>query len=709
MSKGYQSDGGRSSVHGNVAYKENNFEVLKKETTGIGKEFVRSTLNSSVKQDLIRDNAPISKSSVTSSVERVYGQILSNTSNIGQNGDLGEKMGGKAVNQIARAPRYARKGMKMAAGGVAGVRYTSRLIKGVRNKSLSAREGGLLALKRGGISLGGAGKSLGRGLKEGVENFHGSDDLGIEAIRKPKDALIKTGRTIKVGTKVAKAAKKAPKNAKRTLKSMQKAAIKAKQAAHYASLATKMFIKFVFTNPVVLKVVGILILAFLAFLIIVAGVAAIASIFSNFSYSANDKELTDTYVYITELDTNLEQKIDNVKSDPKWSDVDRFRINAYSPYTDPIPVISYLTTKYDDFELDEVKDELDQIHKELHVLKYKESTIKAGTEVTDSNGNATTTTEDIKILDVDIESKPFSVYISENQDSLFTDEEFQRYTAYNSLGGTDLRTELGYVFKDKSVVVSSRFGYRIHPISGKKSMHNGIDIPMPAGTKINAAMSGTASVKLDKGGYGNHVIITSDDKKTLYAHCDTILVSDGESVIKGQEIATVGNTGSSTGNHLHFEYEKDGKKLNPVFYVGSGQFAGGGGFGGNVPSDEQFAIILAEAQKYIGMKYVFGGKSPSTSFDCSGFVCWVYTHTGVKNISTNAQGLYNACTPVTEAEAKPGDLVFFQGTYDTPNTVTHVGIYVGEGRMLHAGDPIGYASFKTEYWIKHFYAFGRFR
>ena len=117
--------------------------------------------------------------------------------------------------------------------------------------------------------------------------------------------------------------------------------------------------------------------------------------------------------------------------------------------------------------------------------------------------------------------------------------------------------------------------------------------------------------------------------------------------------------------------------------------------------------MLAEAQKYLGYPYVWGGSSPSTSFDCSGFVCWVLNHSGWSVGRTTAQGLYNYCTPVSPADAKPGDLIFFQGTYASSDTVTHIGIYVGNGQMIHCGNPISYASINSSYWQQHFYSFGR--
>lgn len=122
--------------------------------------------------------------------------------------------------------------------------------------------------------------------------------------------------------------------------------------------------------------------------------------------------------------------------------------------------------------------------------------------------------------------------------------------------------------------------------------------------------------------------------------------------------------------------------------------------------DEVFAVIIKEAEKYLGYPYVWGGSSPSTSFDCSGFVSWVINHSGWDVGRLGAQGLCNICTPVSSANVKPGDLVFFTGTYDTPG-VSHVGIYVGNNMMIHCGDPISYANLNSSYWQSHFYRYGR--
>ena len=128
-------------------------------------------------------------------------------------------------------------------------------------------------------------------------------------------------------------------------------------------------------------------------------------------------------------------------------------------------------------------------------------------------------------------------------------------------------------------------------------------------------------------------------------------------------------------------------------------------------TDQKFANMMQEAEKYLGMPYVWGGSSPSTSFDCSGFVSYVINHcgNGWNYGRQTANGLLNnCCTRVSRDEAKPGDLIFYQGTYATSGA-SHVGIYVGNGMMIHCGDPIQYSSINTNYWKQHFYTFGRIR
>ena len=146
--------------------------------------------------------------------------------------------------------------------------------------------------------------------------------------------------------------------------------------------------------------------------------------------------------------------------------------------------------------------------------------------------------------------------------------------------------------------------------------------------------------------------------------------------------------------------------------TGGGVGGSGGGFKYDIPSealsDEKFARMIKEAEKYLGMPYVWGGSSPSISFDCSGFVCWVINNcgNGWSVGRTTANGLRGKCSYVSPADAQPGDLIFFEKTYNTVGA-SHVGIYVGNGMMIHCGDPISYTSINSTYWQSHFLGFGR--
>ena len=127
---------------------------------------------------------------------------------------------------------------------------------------------------------------------------------------------------------------------------------------------------------------------------------------------------------------------------------------------------------------------------------------------------------------------------------------------------------------------------------------------------------------------------------------------------------------------------------------------------GEALTDVEFAELIREAEKYLGMEYVWGGSTPQTGFDCSGFVCWVLNQTGTNVGRTTANGLKSQCDIIRPEEAKPGDLIFFQGTYEISGA-SHVGIYVGNNMMIHCGNPISYAQVSSAYWQEHFYCFGR--
>lgn len=169
-----------------------------------------------------------------------------------------------------------------------------------------------------------------------------------------------------------------------------------------------------------------------------------------------------------------------------------------------------------------------------------------------------------------------------------------------------------------------------------------------------------------------------------------------------------GNLAAELNQEVSLEDKTNVQRIYMLAKYGVSVPGGNGLPPGQAMGDGSFSALMAEATRYIGYPYVWGGSSPDTSFDCSGYICWVYTRSGVYHLSrTTAQGIYDQCAIVSREEARPGDLVFFTGTYASAEAVSHVGIYVGGSRMLHCGSPIGYADLTSPYWNSHLYAFGR--
>jgi len=695
---------------GTASYISTTEKVIKDDTTGIARESIRSSLESSLKDDLIKDKGPTLRSNVARTETE---KALASTQAVKEHGGSAAGLDQSATatsNPISFAGSYADPTLKGGKNPGRNLRYASKLAREVKAEPLSGKEARLSKLKRGSRPLAVAGiatvKTLGRKAGD-----NGSDDLGVEAFTKTRDAMITTSRSLKVTSRAAKSIFHTPRKAKRTLRRMQKTAQRPQQVARYAAVGIRASFR-ALSNPVVLRSLALVGVIMLVLMIFMASASSVSALFSSFTYPANDGELTDVYAYVTELDANLEQEIKDIPTKPEWAGINEFNLATFVPKTDPMPILSYLSVKYGAFKLSEVKGEIATIHAAMYHLVYTPRTeVKQLPGVPNPDGTASAATDEtITHLDVTLNYIPFQAYVSLHKAEMFSKaDDYAMYETFQQVGGTSLRSELGVPFVGKTVSVSSRYGWRLDPVTGIKNFHGGIDIPMPAGTPINATMGGTITTGYDANGFGNYVVITSGNRKTLYGHCSSLLVSKGQVVTQGQEIARVGNTGKSTGDHLHLEFEKDGKSLNPFFFIQKEQFIVGlnGGLTGAALGDGQYAAIIVEGEKYLGFPYVFGGKTPQSSFDCSGFVSWVLTHSGVKQISASAQGLYDNCTPITETELKPGDLIFFQGTYDCPYPVTHVAFYVGGDMMLQCGDPIQYASFKTSYWQNHFFAYGR--
>ena len=443
------------------------------------------------------------------------------------------------------------------------------------------------------------------------------------------------------------------------------------------------------------------------------------------SYMSEPKEIDATDLQFTRLELDLQNRIDRMETD--YPGYDEYSYDLGEIGHNPFTLINYLSAIHTEFTASEAEGEVQALFEEMYTLTVTPTTetrtrqVQAkdaeGNPLYDEAGNPVMEEEEyeVRILKVVLTVKPLETIVAGKMDA----GQKEIYDTYGETGGLlqQFSSPLKLYWYN---YISSYYGYRKNPNTGKEEIHRGLDIAVPTGTKVYAAHDGTVTTAAYDGYYGNYVVIEKDGYTTKYAHMDSLNVHTGQKVTRGAVIGTTGNTGSSTGSHIHIECLYNGEYYNPLFYfdVGEGTLygekpGGGGGVPGNAKPPESYddatvKALMEEAAKYLGYPYVWGGSNPSTSFDCSGFVCWVFTNSGVHNLPrTTAQGIYDQCTPVSQSEAKAGDIIFFTGTYNSAGAVSHVGIYCGDGVMIHCGNPISYASIHTPYWQSHFYAFGR--
>lgn len=431
------------------------------------------------------------------------------------------------------------------------------------------------------------------------------------------------------------------------------------------------------------------------------------------TYLSLPAEIDAADLSFTQKEMTLQNTIDSMETDHPGYDEYDYNLGAIGH--DPFTLISYLSAVHTEFTAVDVEHEIQQLFDAMYSLtteEVEETRTKTGT---DAEGNETEEEYTVTILRVTLTVTPLESIVAGRMDT----EQAEIFAAYTETkGGLQVfGTPADYYWY---YYISSYYGYRKNPNTGAEELHRGVDIAVPTGTVVYAAHDGTVTQAAYDSYYGNYVVITdSKGYTTKYAHMDSLTVSAGQSVKKGDTVGESGNTGSSTGSHLHIECLYNGEYYNPLFYFEAGtqtiygETPGGtgGGTGNVIPPDSYddatVQALMTEANKYLGMPYTFGGTPPS-SFDCSAFVCWVFSNSGVHDLPrTTAQGIYDQCTPVSAADAKAGDIIFFTGTYNAGRPVTHVGIYCGNGTMVHCGDPIQYTSINTSYWQSHFYGFGR--
>ena len=523
-----------------------------------------------------------------------------------------------------------------------------------------------------------------------------------------KNALSRFWHKKKIRKQYQKQAREAAKTAKKAAE---------KTAVTTGKIAGAVF-RFVRRNPKVILIIAIL---FLLIVVLQSCMAALTTIGNGLmgavggtSYLAEDADIDRAELAYTEWETDLQLEINNAES--THPNYDEYRYSIADISHNPYELMAFLTAVYDDFSYSGIENVLREIFNEQYTLSFvEEIEVRSYTETntwTDEEGNSHSDTYTVYynyyILNINLTARSFTEVIFPRMNA----EQLERYNVYMVTKGN--RQYLSSPFGDMNWLpyVTSYYGYRVHPISGEKNYHKGVDIGLPEGTEIFAGQDGTVTFAGDSRDYGLVVVLDDGDGLvSKYAHCSALLVSAGQTVQAGDVIARVGNTGNSTGAHLHLEVIKDGQYLNPLYFAVTNDYGQGPTYGANpgaAMGDGTFAAMLAEAERYLGYAYVWGGSSPSTSFDCSGYVSWVINQSGVGSVGRQtAQGLYNLCTPVSSAEAQPGDLIFFVGTYSTTG-MSHVGIYVGNGQMIHcASAGVSYASINTSYWQSHFYSFGR--
>ena len=430
----------------------------------------------------------------------------------------------------------------------------------------------------------------------------------------------------------------------------------------------------------------------LAVILIISAIGSVGSLFSGTTnavvettYLASDEDIQAVESAYAAMEADLQAKIDNIESTYPGYDEYQYQVDEITH--NPYQLISYFTVKYGEFTYDQVKDEL----KEIFDAQYRMSTAS----------------------DTRTETVTRTVRVGESLGSVVTSGYCNCPICCGQWSGGPTASGV-YPTANHTIAVDA-----YNPF-------------VPMGTHV--IMNGTEYVVEDTGNfarYGVQFDVYYDDHATASAHGHKtweayLADSNGSNTIEVTETVTIRRLSVTVANNnldlilrnrMTTEQQQAYNLYNATYGNRDYLFPTNtlpivDGMSYEIPpealSDAKFAAMINEAEKYLGYPYVWGGSSPSTSFDCSGFVSWVVNHCGLgwDFGRLGADGLKNKCTYVSPADAKPGDLIFFQGTYDTTGA-SHVGIYVGNGMMIHCGNPIQYTSIETNYWQAHFLCFGR--
>ena len=405
------------------------------------------------------------------------------------------------------------------------------------------------------------------------------------------------------------------------------------------------------------------------------------------TYASTDEDIYAVENAYAALEDALNSQINSIESRHSGYDEYRYQVDEISH--NPYQLISYFTAKYGEFTYEQVKDEVEEIFRQQYSIS------------TESTRETVTETKTVRV--------------GESLGQVVTSGYCSCAICCGVWAGGPTASGV-YPTANHTIAVDANNPF------------------VPMGTKV--VMNGVEYVVEDTGAfaqYGVQFDVYYDAHASALAHghqtWEAYIADDnGSQEVEVTRTREVNRLDVTMTNHnldavLRSRMDENEEKRydlynttygnrNYLFDVNTLPGGGAGGFGYDIPaealSDQKFANMIREAEKYLGYPYVWGGASPSTSFDCSGFVSWVINNCGNGwNVGRQtADGLRSCCAYVSPSEAKPGDLVFFQGTYNTSGA-SHVGIYVGNNMMIHCGNPIQYTSIASSYWQEHFMAFGR--
>ncbi|MDR1210143.1 MAG: C40 family peptidase [Clostridiales bacterium] len=468
-------------------------------------------------------------------------------------------------------------------------------------------------------------------------------------------------------------------------KDAKKTASAAKKTGDIIGKAAQAVVQAVVRHPMVLGIIA------MAGLLIVM-ISSLFSFCSNMtgglsqavaaaSYLAEDADIVNAELAYLEWEAELQAQISGVQE--ANSGFDEYRLSAGNVGHSPYELMAYLTAHYHNFTFAAIESDLRALFDEQYSVFRAETTETRYADPDDADGDGDLKPYSWHVLTVELTARSLTDVVS----SRMSDAERQNYDVLMRTSGH--RQYFGSP-------LASGWLPRVTGYDGKSA-----GIAALAGTEVLAVLTGAASVS-----GGTVTLFDGNGLVCRYARLGSVVIADGQTVVKSDVIGMVGN------EPILFEIFKDGNQLNPLFFAAVGG-AGALAYGnpGAAMGDGSYAALIAEAELHLGKWYVFGSDGPD-AFDCSSFVSYVFTKSEVCDLPrTDAQGIFNQCEPVAPADAKPGDVVTFSGTYSSLNVVTHIGIFAGwindRPVMIHAGSPVQYSYIDTPYYQNHFYSFAR--